>query len=144
MTKHIRFVPIFRETEANKYFLHSEKVAKSLKWLETEWTLLLQSTLVGKAREIYSALSVEESSQYTIVKMAILKACELVPEAYRQKFRSACKEENQTHVEFTHEKETLFDRWCTSMGINGDFNKLRKCSSWKNLKTAFPVMLRHT
>jgi len=35
------------------------------------------------AREVYSALSVEESSQYPLVKNAILKACELVPEAYR-------------------------------------------------------------
>jgi len=43
---------------------------------------------VGKVREVYSALSVDDSGQYEIVKNAILKACELVPEAYQQKFRN--------------------------------------------------------
>ena len=47
-----------------KYFVHFEKVASSLKWLQEVWTLLLQSVLTGKAREIYSTLPVEKSSQY--------------------------------------------------------------------------------
>ena len=63
----------------------------SLKWLRDSWTLLLQSTLVGKAREAYSALSTEERCQYEVVKAAVLKAYELVPEAYMQKFRSTTK-----------------------------------------------------
>ena len=49
--------------------------------------MLLQSVLIGKAREVYSALSVELSSDYTLrVKSEILQAYELVPEAYPQKF----------------------------------------------------------
>ena len=83
VSKHIKFVPDFRENKVDKYFLHFEKVAKSLKWPEDNWALLLQSSLVGKAREVYSALSVDESSQYETVKNTILKAYELVPEAYR-------------------------------------------------------------
>ena len=57
-------------------------MACSLKWPRDSWTLLLQSTLVGKAREAYSALFIEENCQYEVVKAAILKAYELVPEAY--------------------------------------------------------------
>ena len=74
VSKHIRFVPTFSEMEVNKYFLHFEKVACSLKWLRDWWTLLLQRTLVGKAREAYSVLSIEESCQYEAVKAAVLKA----------------------------------------------------------------------
>ena len=55
---------------------------------KTRWVLLLQSVLVGKTQEIYGSLSVEQSSNYEQVKEAILKAYELVPEAYRQKFRN--------------------------------------------------------
>lgn len=94
--KHIRFVPPFQETEVDKYFMHFEKIANSLKWPEDVWSVLLQSVFVGKAREIYSALPVEQSSQYQVVKEAVLKAYELVPEAYRQKFRNSVKEEKQT------------------------------------------------
>ena len=57
---------------------------------------------------------------------AILKAYELVPEAYHQKFRNYHKQESQTHVEFAHEKEVYFDRWCNSRDIGADFEKLRQ------------------
>ena len=69
-------------------------------------------TLVGKAREIYSHLSVDDSSHYQTVKDAILKSYELVLKAYQQKFCNATKGLHQAHVEFVRHKETLFDRWC--------------------------------
>ena len=87
VTKHIRLVPPFQEKEVDKYFLHFEKVAENLKWPKEQWTLLLQSVLIGKAREIYTQLGVEQSHHYETVKELILKSYELVPEAYRQKFR---------------------------------------------------------
>ena len=124
--KHIRFVPPFQEIEVDKYFMHFEKIANSLKWPEDVWTVLLQSVFVGKAREIYSALPVEQSSQYTVVKEAVLKAYELVPEAYRQKFYTSVREDKQTYVEFARIKERLFDRWCASQNTNGEYAKLRE------------------
>ena len=66
--------------------------------------LLLQSVFVGKAREIYSQLSVVQASDYDYVKELILKGYELVPEAYRQRFRNCQKESNQTYVEFARKK----------------------------------------
>ena len=50
--------------------------------------MLLQTVLAGKAREIYIQLDVEQAANYDNVKELILKGYELVPEAYRQKFRS--------------------------------------------------------
>ena len=94
----------------DKYFLHFEKVASSLSWSKEVWTLLLQSALLGKACEAYSALSVNQSSEYDTVKSAVLTAYELVPEAYRQKFRNSRKNDSQTYVEFAQSKEALFDR----------------------------------
>jgi len=105
MSKQIRFVSPFQDTEVDKYFLHFEKVASSLGWPKEVWTLLLQSTLIGKAREIYSELSADQSSDYEVVKEAILKAYELVPEAYNQQFCGCCKEESQMYVEFARNKE---------------------------------------
>ena len=126
VTKHIRLVPPFQEKEVDKYFLHFEKVAENLKWPREHWTLLLQSVVIGKAREIYTQLSLEQSSDYDKVKELILKAYELVPEAYRQKFRDCRKEPNQTHVEFARTKEQLFDRWCSSKKVGSDHKKLRQ------------------
>ena len=110
-TKNIRLVQKFEEKEVDKYFMDFEKIAKSLKWPKESLTLLLQSVFVGKAREIYSSLSIEQCKNYDAVNKAVLKAYELVQETYRQKFRSAKKESNQTHVEFARVQEQMFDRW---------------------------------
>ena len=126
VTKHIRLVPPFQEKEVDKYFLHFEKVAENLKWPKEHWTLLLQSVVIGKAREIYTQLPLDQSSDYDTVKNLILKAYELVPEAYRQKFRNCRKEHDQTHVEFARTKEQLFDRWCSSKDVKSDYAKLRQ------------------
>ena len=82
VTKYIRLVPPFQEKEVDKYFLHFEKVAENLNWPKEHWTLHLQSVLIGKAREIYTQLAVEQSHHYETVKELILKGYELVPEAY--------------------------------------------------------------
>ena len=126
VAKHIRLVPPFQEKEVDKNFLHFEKVAENLNWPKEHWTLLLQSVLIGKAREIYTQLGVEQSHHYETVKELILKGYELVPEAYRQKFRNCKKDSNQTHVEFARSNEQLFDRWCCSKKIDQNYDKLRQ------------------
>ena len=107
--KHIHFIPPFQESEVDKYFMHFEKVATSLKWPEDVWTVVLQSVFVGKAREVYSALPVEHCARYQTVRDAVLKVYEQVPEANRQKFRNSTKDDRQTYVEFAHEKELIGD-----------------------------------
>ena len=124
--RNIRLVPPFQAKEVDKYFAHIEKVADSLNWPKESWVLLLQSVLVGKAQEIYGSLSVEQSSNYEHVKEAILTDYELVPEAYRQKFRNYLKFDSKTHVEFAREKENLFNRWCHYKEIGQDFKKLKQ------------------
>ena len=88
--------------------------------------MLLQSVVIGKARDIYIQLSLEQSLDYDKVKELILKAYELVPEAYRQKVRNCRKENDQTRVEFVRTKEQLFDRWCSLKKIGSDYSKLRQ------------------
>ena len=124
--RNIRLVPPFQEKEVDKYFAQFEKVADSLNWPKESWVLLLQNVLVGKAQEIFGSLSVEQSFNYEHVKEAILKAYELVPEAYRQKFRNYLKYDSKTHVEFAREKENLVNRWCHSKEIGQDFKKLKQ------------------
>lgn len=124
--KNIRLVPRFQEKDVDKYFFHFEKVAQNLNWPKEIWPLLLQSTFIGKAREIYGALSLHQSSDYDIIKENILKAYELVSEAYRQKFRNYKKFNEQTHVEFSREKQNLFERWCSSKHVGSNFEKLKQ------------------
>jgi len=101
-------VPQFTK-QVDKFFLHFENVAANLHWPSESHTMLLQSVLIGKVREVYSALSVEQSADYEGVKRKILKAYELVPEAYSQQFRETKCIERQTYMEFARQKEALYN-----------------------------------
>ena len=74
--------------------------------------------------------------------MNILKAYELVPEAYRQKFRNSKKTEKQTYVEFGREKEMLFDRWCLAKEINQDYTQLRQLMLIEEFKNCLPTDIK--
>lgn len=74
----------------------------------------MQSKLYGKAQEV---LLFADSLCYATIKEAVLRAYELVPEAYRQKFRA--------HVEFAREKSVLFDQWCSANEVS-DYAELRE------------------
>ncbi|XP_069170124.1 trichoplein keratin filament-binding protein-like [Procambarus clarkii] len=76
-----------------------------------------QSVLTGKAQIAYSTLSLDDSSDYDAVKKVVLMAYQLVPEAYRQKFRNLKKTSEHTFTEFANIKERLFQEWCASRKV---------------------------
>lgn len=108
--RNICLVPKFCEQEVDTFFLSFEKVAKSLKWPVTFWSLLAQSALTGRAQEVFAALDEEQSADYLAFKTAVLAAYELVPESYRQRFRGLQRTEGESHLEFARLKEMAFDR----------------------------------
>ena len=126
ISKNIHFVPLFQDTEVDKYFLQFDKIASSLEWPKEAWTLLLQSVLLCKAREVYSALSVDQSANYDAVRGVILTTYKLVLETYLQKFCGWRKEESQMYAGFVQTKENLFDLWFTANDIGGEFAKLHQ------------------
>ena len=52
ITEYLKLVFPFKEADADKCFLHFEKVAGNLKWPTYYWAIQLQSVLVGKARKM--------------------------------------------------------------------------------------------
>ncbi|CAI5678555.1 unnamed protein product [Oreochromis niloticus] len=137
VSRHIKLVPAFRETEVDSYFTVFERIAGALHWPKNVWSLLLQCKLVGKAQEVCTALSLEDSLDYDIVKAAVLRAYELVPEAYRQKFRNVKKSATQTYVEFAREKKTLFDKWCHATKVK-TLDDLRELVLLEEFKSQLP------
>lgn len=140
ITKHISLVPPFRESEVDSYFTAFERVAATLHWPKDMWPLLLQCKLVGKAQEVCSSLSVEQSLDYDTVKASVLRAYELVPEAYRQRYRSHQKSKHHTFVEFAREKTTLFEKWCAASKVT-TFEQLKELILLEDLKNSLPEVI---
>lgn len=116
--RNLRILPKLTEKDLDTFFIMFERLAHSCKWPEEDQVILLQSVLVGKAQEAYSSLSPEHALSYKAVKEAILKAYELVPEAYRLKFRTWKLQDRQSHVEFAREMTLHFERWRNAAGAN--------------------------
>ncbi|KAL2086091.1 hypothetical protein ACEWY4_017150 [Coilia grayii] len=117
ITKNIRLLPKFDESDVDTFFNLFERVAGLYKWDDATRCLLLQCTLSGRAAQVYAALGAPENGTYSYVKKAVLKAYELVPEAYRQKFRGMRKQSSQTYVEFADELSTQLKRWCMATEV---------------------------
>uniref|UniRef100_A0A8C6MHM6 SCAN box domain-containing protein n=1 Tax=Nothobranchius furzeri TaxID=105023 RepID=A0A8C6MHM6_NOTFU len=118
VSKCVALLPPFRETGADRYFPVFQRIAVTLQWPREVWSLLLQCRLTGKALQVILALSLTDSSDYECVKTAVLNAYELVPEAYRQRFRFEKSRPNRTYVEYAHEKSVLFEKWCSASGVD--------------------------
>ena len=142
VTKQVRLVPKFEEANVNQYFAHFERTALNLGWPKECWSMLLQTVLTGKAQRAYATLPTENCADYDLVKAAVLKSFELVPEAYRQKFRTQRKTENQSYVEFLREKENALDKWCDSKRIDGDAEKLRQLILAEEFLNSVPEEVR--
>lgn len=108
-----------------------------MKWPEEVWPILLQCQLSGKAQKGVSTLSLQDAVQYDKIKGAVLRAYELVPEAYRQKFRNHKKAGAQSYVEFAREKGVLFDEWCVATKVE-DFHSLREQILLEDFKSSLP------
>lgn len=113
-SRHTRLVPPFQEKDLDAYFDTFEHVANTLKWPTDQWTILLSTVLKNKAQTVYANMDTIDGYNYERVKLYILKAYELVPEAYRRSFRSLKKQDSQTYVEYVRNKERLFEKWCKS------------------------------
>ena len=90
---------------------------------------------------MYTTLSDEVSAKYERVKDIVLKAYELVPEAYRQRFRNLKKIPSQTYTEFARLKEQRFDEWRRSRDVD-DFPKLRELMLVEEFKLSIPKEIK--
>ena len=80
-------MPKFVESDPDTFFLQFEDLAAGMKWDKSDWAILIHTAVFGKAATVIAAMSHENKFEHDEVKSVILKAYELRPEAYRQKFR---------------------------------------------------------
>ena len=125
----LRLVPKFSERDCLK------SVADARGWPDVDHTTMLQCVLTGKAQEAYLALS--NSLCCDSVKAADLKAYEIVPEAYRQRFRKGKKGDKQSYLEFSRDIVNAFNHLKTASRVK-TFEDLCDLLLLKQFKNAVP------
>lgn len=86
-----------------QFFYTFEKITEGNNWLSDRWSILSQTALKGKTLQAFDSLSFDESQDSEILKAVVLRAYELRPEAYRQRFCNCMKQPDETYCDFSDE-----------------------------------------
>ncbi len=85
---------------------------------------LINPYLSEKARRLLTRLARDETDTYEKVKKALLTEFRLTPQKYRDMFRNAAKEKNESHVQFATRLQVLWKYYLDSREIKEDYNRL--------------------
>ena len=120
-------MPPFDEAKDNMdAFIHRFEIyATTQKWPESKWAVYLGALLRGKALEVYSRLSIDDASDYGILKNALLRRFNFTEEGFKRKFHTAKPEVNEAPAQFIARLSNYFSRWLDFSGIEKTFEALR-------------------
>src|SRR5260221_4825687 len=85
---------------------------------------LINPYLSEKAWILLTRLSRDETDTYDKIKKALLTEFRLTPQKYRDMFRNATKERNESHVQFATRLLVLWKYYMNSREINEDYDRL--------------------
>ncbi|XP_075729702.1 uncharacterized protein LOC119164713 isoform X2 [Rhipicephalus microplus] len=84
------------------FLVNFERTCERQGFSQDTWPQRLLSLLPGEASEVIARLTKEEADEYSEVKSSLLKKYRLSAEGFRQKFRNAVKENNDSYPEFAY------------------------------------------
>lgn len=136
LEKCFKLMPRFCPEQVDAFFDTFERIAAERQWPEDEWVTLVRRELTGKAQEAYAALNATVND-YASVKKAILRAYELVPEAYRQQFRSEKLQSGHTYGDLARQQELLLDKWLRASEVY-TYQEIRQLMLLEQFKASVP------
>ncbi|RXN23939.1 zinc finger with KRAB and SCAN domains 3-like protein [Labeo rohita] len=105
-------MPSFQQGEdIENYLRRFERLARTWRWPEEEWSYRLVPLLTGQALEAYLAMDEERAEVYTDLKEALLEKINISPETYRQRFRSTTVPAGESPTETYNRLKNLYKRW---------------------------------
>ena len=97
--------------DTENYLTTIERVATAFKWPTEIWSLKFAPYLTGKAQAAFATMDKDQNHCYESMKIAILKRYNINEETYRQIFRAARKELQESYVELEVRLRDAFDKW---------------------------------
>ncbi|GFO09163.1 retrovirus-related pol polyprotein from transposon 297 [Plakobranchus ocellatus] len=106
-------LPEYKEgkDDMESYLLRFERFATTNGWPRANWAVHLSALLSAKALDTYGRLSDHESTDYDVVKRALLKRYNLTSEGFNVRFRSSRPEIGERIGQFKTRLETYLERW---------------------------------
>ncbi|KAL8568227.1 hypothetical protein ACOMHN_027750 [Nucella lapillus] len=118
-------MPYFEDSDdIDSYISQFERLAKLQGWSQESWAIRLGALLKGKSREVYTGLTDEEASDYSILKNALLLKHRVTAESYRVKFRTSKKEPGESFRRYVAKLQLWLRRWLEMSNRSQNFDEL--------------------
>lgn len=120
-------LPKFNETtEIDTYLTLFERTLETFEIDKSKWSSILQSQVTGKVIKVFVELPVEQAKDYDFVKESILNLFQLVPEAYRVKFRNLNKDPHETFSHYATRLSFPFNKWLSGANASNDLDRVKE------------------
>ena len=123
------------------WFIQFDRTAEDHGLTDTQKARQVFYYLKGKARDLYSRMSVEEQENYETVKATILKGFNLTGEDYRARFRNARRKENESLRELAVRLIDYFEKWINLEDAEEDIDQLKFILIKEQLIQIYPAEL---
>ena len=141
LTKALPMVPKFDAAQVEAFFEMFERLAAQRKWPYESWVTLIAPNLTGEAQKAYVNLEQPDGEDYAAVKAAILRTYELVPEAYRQRFRDIKPAKEQTYTGFARQQHDACVKWLRASNVT-TYDQLVELIRLEQFKISMPKAIQ--
>ena len=105
----------------DSYLLRFETYATVAGWERSDWATRLSPLLSGRALDVYSGLSDEQARDYGKLQKAFLQRYDFTEQGYRERFRGAKPEGQESPSQFIVRISYYFDKWVELAGGDKTF-----------------------
>lgn len=124
------------------FLVNFERTCERQGFSQDTWPQRLLSLLPGEASEVIARLTKEEADEYSEVKSSLLKKYRLSAEGFRQKFRNAVKENNDSYPEFAYKLMANMGEWLKEAKAYGNHDKVLECIGLEQFYQRLPEKVR--
>ena len=124
--------------DLDSYLQRFERFARVAGWDEAGWATKLAALLTGRALEVYSRLSEADATDYKKVKEACLRRYDFTEDGYRNRFRSAKPEIDESPDQFIVRLGNYLDRWIELSGTQDDTKAIKELFVREQFTNAVP------
>ena len=116
-------LPAFVDGKDNldSYLLRFERYATVAGWDRGTWATRLSPLLSGRALDVYSGLSDEAALDYDRLQRALLQRYDFTEQGYRERFRGAKPEGQESPSQFIVRIRNYFSKWVDLAGVEKSF-----------------------
>ena len=122
----------------DNFLLQFERFPAIAGWQRDTWAVRLSSLLTGKALDVYSGLSYEDTRDYDKLRKALLQRYDFTEQGYRERFRNAKPDGQESPSKLIVKIRNYFNKWVKFCEVGKMFEGVEELMVREQFTNSFP------